>query len=217
MQNAAEWLDRDRTLETVEKGRHAAVDTDQFRNHKIGEGWKASYVVRQPGVGSSAAAERVVDMSSREAVARAKAASKAERKRKKGWVEQYEKSIMPHARDDSSDSSDSSSSSERRKRRKEKKARRKGKKRKKEKKKSKKGKARKKEGAEAPADATRQRLMEYIRAIGEIEDREELVSVCVSERMDPPPATTPVEALRRVLTNHFGSKLRDHLAQASGK
>ena len=38
MANAREWLDRDKSLGTVEKGRHAAVDTDSFRNEGIGKG-----------------------------------------------------------------------------------------------------------------------------------------------------------------------------------
>ena len=210
MQNAAEWLDRDKSLGTVEKGRHAAVDTGQFRNDGIGKGWKASYVQRQKGVGGDREQETVVDLSSREGVQREREAAKLRRQKKRGWMEDYEKSIMPHARAAGSDSSsDSDDPSQARRHKKKHKKESKCKKHKKEKK-SKKHKKEKK-SKEADRDVQRERLIAYIKLVPELSE-EELRQACESEGMDAPPAGTSLPAIQRVMQNHFAAKLRDYVA-----
>lgn len=208
MQNAAEWLDRDKSLGTVEKGRHAAVDTGQFRNDGIGKGWKASYVQRQKGVGGDRDQETVVDLSSREGVQREKEAAKLRRQKKRGWLEDYEKSIMPHARAPGSDSSsDSDDPSQVRRHKKKHKKESKGKKHKKEKKRRKKEKTSK----EADRDVQRERLIAYINLVPDLSE-EELRQACESEGMDAPPAGTSLLSIQRVMQNHFAAKLRDYMA-----
>ena len=203
MQNAAEWLDRDKSLGTVEKGRHAAVDTDQFRNDGVGQGWKASYVQRQKGVGGDREQEIVVDLSSREAVQRERQVAKLRRQNKRGWMHEYEKSIMPHKRAAGSDSSsDSDDLSQDRRHRKKHKKETKSKKHKKEK---------KSKEVSRSQDVQRERIIAYIKLVPELSE-DELRQACESEGMDPPPAGTSLPAIKRVLQNHFGAKLRDYIA-----
>lgn len=210
MQNAAEWLDRDKSLGTVEKGRHAAVDTDQFRNDGIGQGWKASYVHRQKGIGGDREQETVVDLSSREAVRNEREAAKQQRQKKRGWVQEYEKSIMPHGRAAGLDSSsDSDNSSQVRRHKKKHKKESKSKKHKKEKK-SKKHKSKDK-SKELDRDVQRERLVAYIKLVPELSE-DELRQACESEAMDPPPPGTSLSAIQRVMRNHFAAKLRDYIA-----
>lgn len=209
MQNAAEWLDRDKSVGTVEKGRHAAVDMKQFRNDGIGKGWKASYVQRQKGVGGDREQETVVDLSSREGLEREKKAAKERRQKKRGWMEEYEKSIMPHGRAAGRDnSSDSDDSSQDRRHKKKHKKEAKSKKHKKEKK-NKKHKSKHK-SKEPERDVQRERLVAYIKLVPELSE-DELRQACESEGMDPPPPGTSLPAIKRVMQNHFAAKLRDYM------
>lgn len=233
MLNAAEWMHRDKEVASVEKGRHAAVNTDEFRNTAVGKGWKAKYVVRQSGLGGGGGGDKVVDMQTREAVKKStkeeKEARRERKQQKRGWIDEYEAKNLPLARshdDDSSDGNDSSSSSSSVDDRKSKK-RKKEKKHKKGSKKHKKGsgKKRKKEKrhreskeekhARKQAEAVRSRLVAYLDMVPDLE-MEELRSACEGEGFDPPPASAPAEMVRRVLTAKLTAKLQAHDRQHGG-
>eukprot|EP01049_Picozoa_sp_SAG25_P004232 SAG25_NODE_261_length_10763_cov_3.334300_9_plen_152_part_00 len=122
-------------MASVEKGRHAAVNTDEFRNTAVGKGWKASYVVRQADLDSGRDSSKIVDMSTAKAVsevtAREKQARRLAKQKKRGWMEDYERSIMPHKHSESESDGDSDSSDKsgkKKKRKKEKKGKHKSKK-----------------------------------------------------------------------------------------
>jgi hypothetical protein len=221
MQNAAEAMYRDTQDTAVEKGRFAAVNTDEFRNNAIGKGWKASYVVRQSELDDRSSV-KVVDMTTRESVKRVSAEEKEARRlkrmNKRSWVEEYERStgfkrptMGAVSESEESDSSDSSG-----KKHKKKASKRKHKSKKHSKAPSKSAKKRKhaKESKEERrtrknAEASRERILAYISLVEEL-SADELRQACEAEKIDAPPESAPDSMIRRVLVAKLRANLQAH-------